>query len=109
MTTWQFEVAYAYPVSEGRVLYSFSIVAACSAPEYFCLRLLIEKSKLVPRTRPNHELGRGLDATEEEELLGTSSVVQEALYVHENARRTRRREGIDRGEGKGGSWSSPRE
>ena len=89
------EVAYAYTVSKARGLCSFSIVAACSAPRHFRLRLLIEKSKLVPRTRPNHELGREVDATGEEELILASSVVEEVLHMHENARWTRTREGID--------------
>jgi len=94
--------------SEGRGFHSCLVVAICSVP-LLCFRpLIIEKLKLDPRIRPNRELEVGDDATENEELFGASSVLQEALHAHENARE--KREGIVRGEGgeREESWSGPR-
>jgi len=98
-----------YPALEARGLHSCVIVVAtCSVPSFACfLSLGIEKSKPARMTRPSHEWEVGVDATGNEELFGTSSVVQGVPDPHENARE--KREGIGGGEGgerkrKGRGW-----
>lgn len=97
---WPIKAPSAYLVSEGRGLHSRVTATTCSVPFLRFVSFSIGKPKPARRIRPSRELEVGVDATGNEEFVGTSSTVQGVPDVHHNARESRKGIGGS-GDGKG--------